>query len=233
MHPWVVQLLVLGSYGNSAGWEPLLGATVRDFSTTKDDGAATTPCGKADDPRDCAALIDLAQSTDYKHWTVRDGWLKSGLSVCHWFGVSCKKNRVTKLQLKSNNLSGSIPDSIEGLKQLSVLDLQGTRPPGYGPESCLAQGGNNFNNSQMPHSFYALENLVTWNMEYTCLGGTLSPALGNMLKLQDMLIHGNFISGTLPIEIDNLPQLVQHKLGRNPISGTLPPLTRPKPLLEK
>ena len=70
-------------------------------------------------------------------------------------------------------------------------------------------------------------------MEYTCLGGTLSHALGNMLKLQDMLIHGNFISGTLPIEIDNLPQLVQHKLGRNPISGTLPPLTRPKPFLEK
>ena len=202
-------------------------------ASSNNDDDAKPACGSSDDPRDCAALIDLAESTSYKHWTARDGWLKSGVSVCVWFGVTCKKDRVVKLQLQSNNLSGSVPASIEGLTQLSVLDLRGTRPPGYGPESCLAQGGNNFNNSQLPHSFYALENLVTLNMEYTCLGGTLSPALGNMLKLQDMLIHGNFISGTLPIEIDNLPQLVQHKLGRNPISGTLPPLTRPKPFLEK
>ena len=40
-----------------------------------------------------------------------------------------------------------------------------------------------------------------------------------MGSLQQILIHGNFISGTLPATIDNLQNLISHKLGRNPISG--------------
>ena len=70
-------------------------------------------------------------------------------------------------------------------------------------------------------------------MEYTCIGGTLAPELGSMLALEDILIHGNFISGTLPPEIDSLENLVQHKLGRNPISGTLPPMLKPKLKMQK
>jgi hypothetical protein len=190
------------------------------------------PCAKSDHPADCRALVDLATSAHIEGWKSKKNWLKD-VSVCSWYGVDCKDGRVESLTLHSNGLSGSLPESLGGLSELRTLDLAGKRPPGYGPNSCLPSGATNFNNSAMPRSFYSLSKLVTWSMEYTCIGGTLAPELGSMLALEDILIHGNFISGTLPPEIDNLSNLVQHKLGRNPISGTLPPMLKPKLKLQK
>ena len=190
------------------------------------------PCAKSDHPADCRALVDLATSAHIEGWKSKKNWLKD-VSVCSWYGVDCKDGRVEPLTLHSNGLSGSLPESLGGLSELRTLDLAGKRPPGYGPNSCLPSGATNFNNSAMPRSFYSLSKLVTWSMEYTCIGGTLAPELGSMLALEDILIHGNFISGTLPPEIDNLSNLVQHKLGRNPISGTLPPMLKPKLKLQK
>ena len=112
------------------------------------------------------------------------------------------------MNITQNNLAGSLPESVGRLSELQILDIKGTRPEGYGPRSCLSvgrglnQGGNNFNNSVLPHSFYSLHKLKIWSMEYTCLGGTLSSMLGAMKSLQHIWIHGNFISGTIPTSLD-------------------------------
>ena len=190
-------------------------------------------CSKKDNAQDCAALVALAGSAGLSGWHSKKNWLKKGSSICDWFGVKCSGGRVSELNLKANNLRGSLPATLGSLSELKVLDVAGKRPPGYGPHSCVPSGATNFNNSQMPRSFYALSKLETWSTEYTCLGGTLAPELGSMLSLQQLLLHGNFLSGTLPPELDNLANLVQHKLGRNPISGTLPPMLKPKPKLQK
>lgn len=208
--------------------------TVRLLGAFPFASAATVkpPCAKADNRGDCTALSDLAKSAKLAGWTKKTHWLEDK-SVCTWYGVTCTKGRVTGISLKSNNLAGSLPASLGSLTELTSLAINGKRPPGYGPHSCVKSGGTNFNNSALPRSFYALSKLQLWSMEYTCLGGTLAPELGNMLSLEQIWIHGNFLSGTLPPELDNLENLVDHKLGRNPISGTLPAFTKPKLKLAK
>ena len=141
--------------------------------------AESKVCSKKDDAGDCAALTALAKSAGFQKgqlWNkaARKNWL-TGASVCDWYGVSCKKGRVAKLQLKAEGLRGSLPSAIGSLSELTVLDIRGTRPDGYGPRSCLETGATNFNNSGLPHSFYSLSKLQTVNLEYTCLGGTLAP----------------------------------------------------------
>lgn len=62
------------------------------------------------------ALVDLAASTHLAGWKSKKNWLKD-VSVCEWYGVTCKKGdvtdkktgRVTGLALKSNGLAGSLP----------------------------------------------------------------------------------------------------------------------------
>ena len=44
------------------------------------------------------------------------------------------------LSLKSNNLRGSLPATLGSLNELHTLALNGKRPPGYGPHSCLPSG---------------------------------------------------------------------------------------------
>jgi parallel beta-helix repeat protein len=165
-------------------------------------------CGPTDNAGDCQALADLAVSARVSGWKAHSGW-GTQTSVCSWHGVACGTDgRVTAVNITQNNLAGSLPESVGRLSELQILDIKGTRPEGYGPRSCLSvgrglnQGGNNFNNSVLPHSFYSLHKLKIWSMEYTCLGGTLSSMLGAMKSLQHIWIHGNFISGTIPTSLD-------------------------------
>jgi hypothetical protein len=114
--------------------------------------AANPNCGPFDHPDDCAALTDLYHATNGTGWK-NDGsrrnskWL-SGKTICggtntgNWHGVKCvqpslvpggksvdcqhydgKFCRVGKIDLSSNNLVGTIPDSIGNLKLLDELNL--------------------------------------------------------------------------------------------------------------
>lgn len=146
------------------------------------------PCAPTDDKGDCAALVALAKSTQIEGWEKKTHWLEDK-TVCSWYGVTCKGGRVVGLSLKSNNLRGSLPSTLGSLSELRTLALNGKRPPGYGPHSCLPSGATNFNGSSLPPSFYALSKLQLWSMEYTCLGGTLAPALGSMGQLSQIWVR--------------------------------------------
>jgi hypothetical protein len=160
-------------------------------------------CGHKDNAGDCLALNDLFASAGGAKWTKNKGWGKieskgEYTSVCDWHGVTCASGRVSALALGKNNLAGSLPASLGSLTELQSLDMAGTRPPGYGPHSCVATGATNFNNTAMPDSFWTLKKLQVWSMEYACIGGHLADSIGDMSSLAHILIHGNFISGTLP-----------------------------------
>ncbi len=72
--------------------------------------------------QDSLALVDLYNSTNGANWNNNTGWLQS--SVCNWYGVTLDSTgKVTSLLLNSNNLSGSIPNSLGNLSKLNTLDL--------------------------------------------------------------------------------------------------------------
>jgi hypothetical protein len=69
------------------------------------------------------ALMDLFEATHGDQWLERGGWGSSTLDYCGWFGITCVRGNVTKLDLRSNNLAGPVPASIEKLTHLEDLRM--------------------------------------------------------------------------------------------------------------
>ncbi len=81
--------------------------------------AQTVPTGERQ------ALIALYNSTDGANWYYRGNWLGPPGTEDKWHGVTVESGHVTKVQLESNGLNGTVPPEIGNLKQLEVLNLSG------------------------------------------------------------------------------------------------------------
>ena len=82
----------------------------------------------ANDPDMCPpernALIKFYEAAKGQDWTYSAGWLDPYQSVCSWYGVTCNSNgHVTKLNLMSNGLTGTLSKAIADLPFLEFLDL--------------------------------------------------------------------------------------------------------------
>jgi len=68
-----------------------------------------------------------------RNWKEKTNWLSSK-SECDWYGVGCDSDgRITSLQLSSNNLQGTIENSLGALKGLQQLVLGGNELVGSIP----------------------------------------------------------------------------------------------------
>ena len=151
-------------------------------------------------------LERLYDSTNGKDWTSNDNWL-SQAPLNQWYGITADaEGKVTALDLKNNDLSGTIPPELgqlTGLQNLilGINDLSGTIPPELGQLTGLRQ-------------LYLRSN---------DLSGTIPPELGQLTGLQQLYLGGNDLSGTIPPELGQLTGLRQLYLGGNDLSGTIPP----------
>ena len=124
-----------------------------DISTLAEDIAM------ADDPKERAALIELARATNLGGWVHSHGWLSSA-SVCDWELVGCNgEGRVKLLTLDFHTLVGTLPESLGRLSALEDLDLEGNSLRGAIPSSLgglngsllqLGLGGNAFSGALPP-----------------------------------------------------------------------------------
>ena len=71
---------------------------------------------------DSLALISLYNSTNGDGWSNNDNWLSSS-PIDSWHGVTIENNRVVSLDLSDNNLTGTIPSSINDLLALQLLNV--------------------------------------------------------------------------------------------------------------
>lgn len=71
--------------------------------------------------QDSLALVDLYNNTDGANWTINNNWLSGNVS--NWYGITTNGNRVSKINLASNNLTGQVPPSIGSLDSLRHLDV--------------------------------------------------------------------------------------------------------------
>ena len=71
------------------------------------------------------ALEELYDSTSGDEWIDKSNWLKSTISWCNWYGITCKENSelIEDIGLHSNNMQGIIPASISNLTNLNRLVL--------------------------------------------------------------------------------------------------------------
>ncbi len=154
-----------------------------------------------DEPQDMvasdrAALIDLYISTDGDNWTTNTNWCTDA-DLSEWYGVTTNSDgRVTEVSLSSNNLSGSIPESIGNLSNLSYLYLYSNSLTGSIPESI----GN-------------LSNLSYLSLSSNSLTGSIPESIGNLENIRTCYLYYNNLSGVIPESLSSWhywPQLAWH-----------------------
>ncbi|WP_408030542.1 leucine-rich repeat domain-containing protein [Tenacibaculum xiamenense] len=112
------------------------------------------------------------------------------IPVCDWFGVEVdENNRVTKLLLFNNNLSGTLPDSIVGLEYLSHLIVHNNSLEGAVPE--------------VIGSMLNLRYLGFTGNQFT----SVPSSLNNLISIEEIHLNNNIISGPIVLNKSNLSNL--------------------------
>ena len=173
------------------------------------------------------ALVALYEATDGPNWTMNTNWLTDhGLA---WHGVRVIDGHVTELDLRSNGLSGEIPDALGNLSNLEILNL-GTNNLSDGIPDALGNLSNleilslSFNglSGEIPSSLGNLSNLEILNLGDNGLSGEIPSSLGNLSNLTILNFDFNGLSGEIPSSLGNLSNLERLQLWDNDLSGEIP-----------
>jgi len=173
------------------------------FATTAN--TINTLKAQAVDVNDSMALVDLYNSTNGSGWYNNTNWLTTN-PVSTWEGVEVTNNRVTRIDLYSNNLTGTLPSSIGNLEMLERLFLS-----------------SNQLNGAIPASIGNLETLERLYLSSNQLSGTIPASISNLDNLSELNLSSNQLSGDIPASIGNLANLSELNLYSNQLSGAIPP----------
>lgn len=206
-------------------------------------------------PRGILSLLYL--STGGKNWKSSTNWM-TNRTICSWYGITCDAlssssefELVTRIELGSNRLSGTVPSEIFQLFSLEVLDLSNnkidlkfdsiglaarldelnlnatyiTSLEGIGNARGLSQlnlQNNNLQGSTIPNELYNIFGLELLLLSGSKLSGSIARQVGYLTSLRHLQISYNQITGSIPREIGWLKNLNILDLSENYITGTLP-----------
>jgi hypothetical protein len=167
------------------------------------DGGMSTPAKKEGDSDDdgevknelqrrkeTAALVDFYHTSHGVKWKVKKNWCTPH-PLRDWLGVSVNKfDFIIKLVMPSNNLLGSIPDSIDQLTNLRELDLRYNQLTG-----------------SIPASICNLEKLTHLHLHCNRLLGPIPENIGQLKSLAVLDLRSNQLSGVIPESITELKLL--------------------------
>ena len=142
------------------------------------------------------ALIALYNATDGDNWKNNENWC-SDKPINEWYGIIVKsgwygdgdapKGVVRSIELRSNNLQGSIPEAIADCEYIEKLDLSSNKLTG-----------------QIPSEIGNLENLKYLYLDWNNLTGSIPESLGNLKQLRSIIINANGLSGKVPESVMQL-----------------------------
>jgi Leucine-rich repeat (LRR) protein len=171
---------------------------------------------------ECEALIAFYNSTNGDYWPRNEGW-KATNTPCSWYGITCDDGHVTRLQLRNNGLSGSIPSELGNLSHLHSLYLYNNQL-----SSIPAELGNLSNLSMLQLSYNKLSSIPAElgnlsSLEFLSLGDneqlSFIPAeLGNLSHLHYLYLYNTKLS-SIPAELGNLSNLETLYLSDNQLSS--------------
>ncbi|MCP5051839.1 MAG: hypothetical protein GY940_32025, partial [bacterium] len=165
------------------------------------------------------ALIALYNATGGDHWKRNTGWKGNNNEIDGfsqigsegtWYGITIMADHIISIDLRGNNLTGSIPKELGNPGHLVELflnnnDLSGV-PPELGNLSNLKKlylGRNNL--SSIP-DIGNLTNLQVLQLGYNPLT-TIPTGIGNLINLEHFYIAGVESLTSLPPEIGKLKNL--------------------------
>jgi len=210
---------------NNKGWLRRLLVGIALTLATVSVAQAATDCNAVTEISkvECESLLQLYHSTDGANWTNNAGWNVTN-TPCSWKGISCANNGVTKIDLQSNNLNGTIPD-FSGLPKLTRLSLYHNQLTGAVPDF-----------SGLPNltRLYLYDNQLTGavpdfsglpNLTWLELGGNqltgAVPNFSGLPKLTRLYLFNNQLTGAVP-NFSGLPNLTRFYLSENQLTGAVP-----------
>ncbi|CAL8103004.1 unnamed protein product [Prunus armeniaca] len=158
--------------------------------------------------RDRVSLLAVKAQIKEDPHHVLSSWNDS-IHFCMWHGVTCSKRhhqRVTVLNLESQNLVGSISPHIGNLSFLRELSL----------------GGNSFR-QQIPAEIGRLHRLQVLGLFNNSLSGPIPTNISNCFNLNAFHFGGNSLVGTIPSQLGALSKLRIFILESNNLTGEIPP----------
>ena len=205
-----------GESGNGDKFDPLFSWVINSVeSMLPNTGAYNCAAQTQISVLECEALVALYNSTNGPGWTNNAGWLQTN-TPCSWYGIVCLNGRIWKLDLRNNQLIGSIPAEIGGLNTLWALDLRGNGlagpiPPALGDLTGLLHLilANNQLTGSIPPELGNLSNLIALDLQRNKLSSAVPAELGRLLQLQTVSLNANELSGQLPIEVAELGWRIQ------------------------
>eukprot|EP00531_Pseudo-nitzschia_arenysensis_P009045 CAMPEP_0116149816 /NCGR_PEP_ID=MMETSP0329-20121206/19183_1 /TAXON_ID=697910 /ORGANISM="Pseudo-nitzschia arenysensis, Strain B593" /LENGTH=2572 /DNA_ID=CAMNT_0003646223 /DNA_START=244 /DNA_END=7959 /DNA_ORIENTATION=+ len=211
-------------------------------------GAST---GTLDDSSELSILQNIFDSTGGHEWTNSDGW-ETSTDYCNGFyGVECDgAGRVSSLNLSSNNLLGSMPQTVFDLVSLRSLILSGNSIKlnfdGIGAAEKLIElrldnteiaslngisqspnlqilnvADNNLGGS-IPEEIFKTKTLKKINLGHNSFSGQLSDVIGGLASLESLILYHNEFTGRIPAAIGELANLEVLNLAENNFDGSIP-----------
>ncbi|CAH1416728.1 unnamed protein product [Lactuca virosa] len=151
---------------------------------------------------------------------------------CNWNNVKCSKdNRVTGIQLGHQNLKGNLPQTLNNLTQLQVLEFQHNQLTGPLPSlSGLTQLHNlllnNNNFSSIPIDFFdGMSSLQNIYLDYNAFTAwSISENLKTASNLRMFSATSTNLTGKIPdfFGADTFSGLITLRLASNSLEGRLP-----------
>ncbi|KAM7526467.1 hypothetical protein LguiA_016369 [Lonicera macranthoides] len=179
---------------------------------------------------DILALLAIKAKITHDPLRITTTWNNS-FHFCKWAGVTCGHlhQRVTKLNLTSLGLVGSLSPFIGNLTFLSGINLEvnyfnGKIPPEIGNLFRLKHlnMSNNSFSGEIPANLSACSSLVGLSLGFNTLTGCLPFQLGSLQKLQKMKLHYNNLTGSIPDSFGNLSSIDAISLAVNNLEGRVP-----------
>ncbi|KAF6144645.1 hypothetical protein GIB67_006137 [Kingdonia uniflora] len=155
-------------------------------------------------------------------------WNKTQQTPCQWVGITCEGSHVITLRLPGVGLSGEIPLGIFGnLTRLRTVSLRSNGLSGQLPEDLSMCGdlrnlylqGNKLS-GEIPQSVYGLKNLVRLNLASNNFSGAVLRDINELVRLKTLYLESNGFSGEIPELV--LPNLVQFNVSFNVFEGEIP-----------
>ncbi|MFK8010440.1 MAG: LamG-like jellyroll fold domain-containing protein [Marinicellaceae bacterium] len=175
------------------------------------------------------ALVELYNSTNGDNWQNNTNWLNG--DPCHdeWEGITCSSNTILEIELRNNNLVGSIPTEIGNLASLTSLELDSNQLTGIIPSEIgnlseltrLSIRANQLSGG-IPSSLGNLSKLTVLSLWVNQLSGPIPVELSNLNNLTSLQLFNNNLTGNIPVELTNLPNLSVISIGGNSFSGSIP-----------
>ncbi|CAN6169501.1 unnamed protein product [Urochloa humidicola] len=135
-----------------------------------------------------------------------------------------------ELLLSTNQISGTIPQEIKHLKNLTLLYMEhnlitGTLPDSIGnlPNLFVLSLSQNKLSGQVPLSIGSLSQLSELDLQENNLSGSIPKTLGYCKNLEALNLSHNSFSGSIPEELFTLSLLAEDlDLSHNDLSGEIP-----------